>query len=335
MEHWPIEQLQRLQPLAMKRIQTSFAKNRMAHAYAIEGEKGTGKESVGSFLTQLLLCEQPAENVPCETCRACKLVKSGTHPNVLEIYPDGQDIKKDQILQLIYTMNKTGIEPGRRVYILHEADRMNIAASNTLLKFLEEPEGEVTALLLTGRYQAILPTIQSRCQHIGLRALPQQDVIRQLTEEGMTEAMASTVSKLTRNVEGAKEMAVSESFAQARKTVLKLVEVIEKDVHEALLYVQEEWLPALKEKEDTELGLDLLLFAYEDIVSVKTGKESSITYPDHMVLWKQLALHLTYEELAGRLDAILNAKQHLQRNMNRTLLIEQLVLNLQEGNTFV
>ena len=335
MEQWPVEQLHHLQPLAMKRIQSSFAKNRIAHAYAIEGQKGTGKEALTHFLIQLLLCEQPGENVPCETCRPCRLLKSGNHPNVLEIFPDGQDIKKDQILQLIYSMNKTGLEPGKRIYVLHEADRMNIAASNTLLKFLEEPEGDVTAILLTDRYQAILPTIQSRCQHISLRALPREEIIRKLKENGMTEAMASTVSQITRNMEEAEELANSESFAQARKTVLKLVEVVEKDVHEALLTIQEEWLPAFKEKEDTETGLDLLLFAYEDIISVKTGKESSTTYPDHMVLWKQLALHLTYEDLAGRLDAILNAKQHLQRNMNRTLLIEQLVLNLQEGSTFV
>ncbi|MFC4410278.1 DNA polymerase III subunit delta' C-terminal domain-containing protein [Chungangia koreensis] len=335
MEQWPIEKLHQLQPLAMKRLQSSFAKKRVAHAYAIEGEKGTGKEAISSFLIQLILCEAPLENVPCETCRPCRLLKSSNHPNVLEIFPDGQDIKKDQVLQLIYSMNKTGLEPGKRVYVLHEADRMNIAASNTLLKFLEEPEGEVTAILLTDRYQAILPTIQSRCQHIGLRSLPLKEMIRQLKENGMTEAMASSVSKMTRNMDEAVELANSESFAQARKTVLKLVEVIEKDVHEALLFIQEEWLPVFKEKEDTEKGLDLLLFAYEDIISVKTGKESSITYPDHMVLWKQLALHLTYEVLADRLDAILNAKQHLQRNMNRTLLIEQLVLNLQEGSTFV
>lgn len=335
MEQWPVEQLHQFQPLAIKRIQSSFAKKRMAHAYAIEGQNGTGKEAVASFLIQLLLCDHSNENVPCETCRACRLVKTGSHPNVLEIFPDGQDIKKDQILQLIYSMNKTGLEPGKRIYVLHEADRMNTAASNTLLKFLEEPESDVTAILLTDRYPAILPTIQSRCQHIGLRSLPREEMVRKLKENGMTEAFASTVSKMTKNIEEANEMANSESFAQARKTVLKLVEVIEKDVHEALLTVQEEWLPVFKEKEDTEKGLDLLLFAYEDIVSVKTGKESSITYPDHMVLWKQLALHLTYEDLAGRLDAILNAKQHLQRNMNRTLLIEQLVLNLQEGSTFV
>ena len=82
------------------------------------------------------------------------------------IRPDGQDIKKEQMSALIFNMTKKGYEAGRKIYIISKADRMNVAAANTLLKFLEEPEGEVTAILLTDSYQSILPTIQSRCQRI-------------------------------------------------------------------------------------------------------------------------------------------------------------------------
>ena len=85
-------------------------------------------------------------------------------------------LKKSRCLRLIMKMTRKGYEPGRKIYIISRADRMNVAAANTLLKFLEEPEGEVTAILLTDSYQSILPTIQSRCQrsqlffhHVGKR----------------------------------------------------------------------------------------------------------------------------------------------------------------------
>jgi DNA polymerase-3 subunit delta' len=51
--------------------------------------------------------------------------------------------------------------------------------------------------------------------------------------------------------------------------------------------------------------------------------------------WKQVALHTTYEQLSKQLEMILHAKQNLHKNMNRTLMMEQLMLNLQEGFTFV
>ncbi len=113
-----------------------------------------------------MLCEHPHQNVPCETCRNCRRVDSGNHPNIHQIYPDGQFIKIDQVRELIAEMKMVGVEEGRKIYVLHHADRLNIASANMILKFLEEPDGEVTAILLTEQMQSILPTIRSRCQHI-------------------------------------------------------------------------------------------------------------------------------------------------------------------------
>lgn len=281
------------------------------------------------------MCLNSSKNVPCETCRNCKRIDTGNHPNVKQLEPDGQFIKIDQIRDLISGMTKTSIEEGRKIYVLHHADRLNIASANTLLKFLEEPEGEVTALLLTESYQSILPTIQSRCQHIKFASIPRNILLKQLQEQGITFSMASTVSMVTNSLETAISLANDEQFAHTRKTVLKLVETVRKNVHEALLVVYEDWIPSFKEKEEMEQALDLLLFAYRDIVAIKANPESSCTYPDMLQSWKEQALHTTYNRLSNQMQAILQARQNLGRNMNRTLMMEQLMLNLQEGYTFV
>lgn len=117
--------------------------------------------------------------------------------------------------------------------------------------------------------------------------------------------------------------------------MLKLIEAVRKNVHEAMLIVHEEWLPSFKERNEMEQALDLLLFAYRDIVALKANMESACTYPDMLQAFKDVALHTTYEQLSNQMQAILQARQQLQRNMNRTLLMEQLMLNLQEGYTFV
>ena len=330
-----LEDVSKLQPVVTKQLQTVFQKNRVAHAYLFEGAKGTGKVKVMRSFVKLLLCEQPIQNVSCETCRGCRRFESGNHPNFIQIEPDGQDIKKDQMLQLIFEMNKTALEAGRKIYVLHRADRLNASAANTLLKFLEEPEGLVTAILLTEKAHAILPTIRSRSQIISFPSIPYDERVKVMIDEGLTASMAATVSMVTNDLEESLRLAKDDQFAQVRKTVLKLVEAIETNVHEAMLTVHEDWLPLLKEKEETEQALDLLLFAYRDLVAVKANSNATYTYPDFLAFYQQRALHISYEQLSNKIEAILKAKQQLHRNMNRTLLMEQLMLNLQGGYSFV
>ncbi|WP_088008398.1 DNA polymerase III subunit delta' [Indiicoccus explosivorum] len=325
------EAYEQMQPAVMERLRRAFRKDRLAHAYLFEGTTGSGLEEVAGFFVQLLLCRSPENGNPCGDCRDCRLYISGNHPNFAALEPDGQFIKIDQIRELISRMNKTGFSEGRKVYLIRQADRMNASSSNGLLKFLEEPETDVTAILLTDRLHAVMDTIQSRCQLVTFRELPHQQAIEALTGQGVTRSMAATVSMLTRNTEAAAVLASDEQFGQSRSTVVKLVEVLNTNVQEALLFLQSDWFPLFKEKEDAERGLDLLLFAYRDIASVKAGLEETLTYPDMKETWKQIALQRSFAVLSDQLQAILTAKQQLGRNMNRTLLMEQLVLNLQEG----
>ena len=324
------EQLQTIQPVVIKQLQTIVEKNRTAHAYIFDGEKGTGKRDVAHTFSKLLLCEKQ-QSTPCETCRNCMRITSGNHPNIVSIEPDGTFIKIEQVRELLAEMKKKGMEGGRKIYVLHHADRLNIGAANTLLKYLEEPDGLVTAILITEQMQAILPTIRSRCQHIKFQKLPRHVLIPQLIEAGVTQSMAATVSMVTNELEQAIALSQDEQFAHARKTVLKLVEAVQKNVHEALLIVHEDWLPSFKEKSDMEQALDLLLFAYRDIVAYKANPEAAFTYPDAAALLREHALHSTYEQLSNRMQAILQTRSNLQRNMNRALMMEQLMLNLQEG----
>lgn len=326
-----VNSIKQRQKAVIDRLEATFSHHRIGHAYLFDGERGTGKEEAAIHFAKLLLCERPQNAVPCETCNACKRVQARIHPNVTMIEPDGQDIKKEQMSSLIMKMTKKGYEPGRKIYIIARSDRMNAAAANTLLKFLEEPEGDVTAILLTEAYHSILPTIQSRCQRIPFLPPNREEMMEKLMESGITASMAATVTMLTADLEKAKELAENDQFALLRKTVLKLMEAADRHVNEALLFIQSDWLPVMKEKEDMELGLDLLLYAYRDIVSLKAGLQAELTFPDHQQQLRTLSMKMTYNRLSENMESILQAKKKLYGNMNRTLLMEQLVLNLQEG----
>ena len=84
-----------------------------------------------------------------------------------------------------------------------------------------------------------------------------------------------------------------------------------------------------------EQALDLLVFAYRDMVAIKANQQAICTYPDMYQRFNEIALTKTYEKLSRQMQSVLQARVNLNRNMNRTLLMEQLMLNLQEGYTFV
>ena len=314
----------------VERLIASYQNNRIGHAYLFDGEHGTGKEEAALFFAQLLLCENHTPNGPCESCHSCRRVTTGNHPNVTMIRPDGQTIKKEQIDELITEMTKKGYEQGRKIYIVSRADRMNTSSANTLLKYLEEPDGDVTAILLTDSYHSILPTIQSRCQRISFLPPSREMMISELVEKGITDSMAATVTMITANIDEAFQLAQDDAFAHMRKTVLKLVEASEQMFMKH--YCSSNGMARqIKEKDETDRGLDLLLFAYRDIVASKAGLQADMTYPDQKALFDGLAMRMTYNQLSAMMQAILQAKSKLQSNMNRTLMMEQLMLNLQEG----
>lgn len=164
------ETLNKMQPTVMKMLKNSIVKGRLSHAYLFEGMKGTGKRETSLFLAKSIFCENPIDQfIPCESCHHCKRIESGNHPDVHMIEPDGLSIKKNQIKMLQEEFFKSGVESKKKLYILFHADRMTASAQNSLLKFLEEPNSETTAILITEQVQQILPTILSRCQIISFK----------------------------------------------------------------------------------------------------------------------------------------------------------------------
>lgn len=331
---WQASQAPERQPRLVAQLTRMIQSERLSHAVLLTGEQGSGKEAVAHFLIQMTLCENP-QNVPCETCRACRLLKSGNHLNVHSVEADGQFIKREQIDQLIHELSKTARESGRKFYIVHEAHRMNASSANALLKFLEEPTSDVTAILLTNQPHALLPTIRSRCQQMTLQPIPSEQLKQQLMEQEVTESMASTISKMANSVEEGLALTEEEEFGLARRGVLKLMEALERGTAHALVQAHEHVIPLLKDKEKAERILDLLLFAYRDIVACKANPGSDCTFPDKKALWEQIAMRSTFEQLTYQLEHIMKARRRLHQNANRTLLMEQLVIELREVNAGV
>ncbi|RLQ91703.1 DNA polymerase III subunit delta' [Falsibacillus albus] len=334
MKTW--EQFKTVQPVAMKMIENSLEKNRVAHAYLFDGERGTGKREAGYLFAKSLFCDDPiGRYIPCEQCINCKRINHGNHPDVHVIEPDGLSIKKGQIQELQAEFSKTGVESNKKLYIIVHADKMTVNAANSLLKFLEEPHAETMAILLTEQVHRILPTIISRCQLINFRPLPPEILKDNLQKEGVHPHMAPLLASLTNNFDEAMQLNSEEWFAQARKIVLKLYEGLKKSPLQAMVGLQDEWFAHFKEKSQIERGLELLLLIYKDLLYIQIDRGEQLVFPDYRQQLEADALHTSARQLSDQMTAILEAKRKLISNMNPQLLLEQLVLELQGGSSFV
>lgn len=175
---------------------------RLPHALLLTGSEGLGKAAFGQWLAHLLLCETPkSDSSACGQCEACRWLAGGNHPDFRHIAPASEDdeeneardktkkrpmgnIRIDQIRELESFVGVGSHRMGRRVALLTEADAMNNAAANSLLKILEEPPSSVYFILVSSRSRFLLPTIRSRCRVLGFSPPEPEIAARTLTEAG-------------------------------------------------------------------------------------------------------------------------------------------------------
>ncbi|MBR2890798.1 MAG: hypothetical protein IKC22_00185 [Bacilli bacterium] len=184
-------------------LNNSFAKNHLSHAYIFEGEKGSGLKEVAIFLAQKLLCLD--NHSACGVCENCKRVSNGTHTNVILIEPIQNNIRKDQINSLIKEGHMTSLTDKSRIFIINGAEKMNRAAANSLLKFLEEPTPNNYLILLTENSNMLLETITSRAQLIRFKPINKEQLANTLHDEGIEKDVSYILSELFGSYEAAKE----------------------------------------------------------------------------------------------------------------------------------
>lgn len=164
------------------------------HAYVLAGPEGSGKSIAARAFVASLLCADGG----CGACRDCQLALRDHHPNEFVVEPEGRDIHidtiRDEVWQPAY---RTAPEPGRKVFVLREADRLSPAAADTLLKVLEEPPLDTVFLLLSARAHELPETIASRCHVVTFAALPESFVVAQLAAEGVDEPHARLAARLS------------------------------------------------------------------------------------------------------------------------------------------
>jgi DNA polymerase III subunit delta' len=312
-------------------LQNGIRSGTLSHAYIFAGASGTGRKKMALALSKAMFCENRDDGVnACGLCKECRKVQHGNHPDLVWIEPEGASVKIEQIreLQQAFSYRTTGASV--KIYIIDQADRMTAQASNSLLKFLEEPVSAVMAILITENGQALLPTIRSRAQTLMFHPMPPERLRETLLAEGLPDELVRAAVQVTAGEDAARKMIQANWFAETRNVVIQLMKGSPSSVNGLWTSVQSK-LGKSEASEHMDICLDLLLLWFKDLIHVRNFRKENVVFIDQLdELERQAWLRDTSEWLRS-MDYTVEAQKRIRQHANPQLVIEQLLIRSQGG----
>jgi len=160
------------------RLRAARTARRLPPALLLTSPAGLGADQLAGWIAALALCESQS-GAPCGVCPSCVLLRAGNHPDayVVRLLEDAQQIKVDQIRELIEALSLSSYRGGFKVALIEDAETMNVNGANAFLKTLEEPAGQTMLILVAKPSHRLPATVASRCQRVSLRVPPRAEAL--------------------------------------------------------------------------------------------------------------------------------------------------------------
>ena len=305
-------------------IRRALTSGRVAHAYLFEGPEGIGKRLVALALCRAIFCK---EGTGCGSCPACRKVDHGNHPDLHLLEPDGKAIKIEQVRSLQKELSYRPLEGGKKIAMVDGAEKMNPAAANAFLKTLEEPSGDALLILLTSQPDGVLATIRSRCQRLPFSRLPKEELQDALqTQLDLDETRAHILTSLS---EGSFRKALGKDrdlFMEQRRDLLKSLTALSPG---SVLAIFDFAQQLADEKDHLPEILEIFQAFYRDLLLFHHGaSENNLVNIDLMDKIRRVAGKESTHSLLCKLDALAATRRQFDRNVNRQLALEVLLLRL-------
>ncbi len=178
-------------------LKQALLTKKIAPAYLFNGPRGTGKTSSARIFAKSLNCQtfdQPTIT-PCCKCDLCKQITDGSALDIIEI-DAASNTGVENIREIIERARFAPTQARWKVYVIDECHMLSTAASNALLKTIEEPPSRVVFILATTNPERVLNTIKSRCQKFDFRRISPSDIFQHLSEIAEKESIKYEVQAL-------------------------------------------------------------------------------------------------------------------------------------------
>ena len=319
--------LRNRQPIIYQTFTNSLKNQTLSHAYLLVGNPGTPLMETAKFLAKSILCDDPSP-LACSNCITCLRIESDNYPDVIALDGSKATIKKEDVLNIESRFEKTAFETkGIMIYIVHLVENMTLEAVNSILKFLEEPEGEVYAFLTTNNVNNVLPTIISRCQTLNLKSIDRKEIIKDAIDLSIEAEDAELLSYFYNDAELIYDLLNNEeekdNYFLGKKLVTELLETLDNgNYKDGIYYAQKEIIPLIKTKEQMRFFVDLLSEFFEDLLNIKCNREISLK--SYATILNSLVNKLPHIEAS--LSELLKQRNLVNMNVNISLQIDHLII---------
>ena len=207
-------------------------------------------------------------------------------------------------------------------YIIHALENSNRESLNALLKFLEEPQDNVYAFLTTFNEERLLPTILSRTQKLKLLPLKKEELINELTIEGISNDDAELLVQFYGDKQTLLKVGTDKNYLKIKDMVFDTLDNLLVSNDKALYFVESKIISELKDKVSVRLYLDILACAFKDIMNIKWHLPLIIKSQEQ--LFTSLSNKLTNVEEDYK--EIMLARGKIELNVNLGLLLEHIFI---------
>ena len=315
-----------------KHLQTAIKTGNLSHAYIINGEYGSGRQTIASALAKTIQCQSKTDDTDaCGVCTSCKQAESHNHPDIKYITHDKTSISVNDIREQLN--NHISIKPYSseyKIYIIPDANKMTEQAQNALLKTIEEPPVYAIIILLTENCDSLLPTIRSRCVTLTMNPVEKDKICTYLENKFQLEPEQAQIAAnyCQGNIGKAIRFASSSDFIEMKNQVLKLLKNLDSmDIASIIDTIKE----FSTHKNDINDYLDLMLLWYRDVLMFKVTKDANLLlYSDEYSAISEQATKRDYENIENIIAAIDKAKVRLKANVNFDVTIELMILAMKD-----
>jgi len=305
------------QKISYRILKNSVKKNRNSHAYLFE-TRGYGKslDFAIAFAKYLLCPNHHANKEESKDCFVCNQIEATSFPELKIIEPDGATIKKEQLLELKDEFNKKSINSDKKVYIINGAEKLNPSSSNSLLKFLEEPEENIVAILITDNKFQLLDTIISRCQIVTLNNF--------INTDNYIEGIANLLFNDENSI---KEFIATEDNIEKINNIIKFILYYEKNGFNKTYSNIQKLLKTYKY--DKNEIFEITINFYKDVLNYKINRNIDIFKGKEKDL-SIVSENNTIEKLISKINLYIEIKANIKYNMNSNLILDKLLIGLGE-----
>lgn len=313
-----LDMYQDIQPTIYKILTNSLLNLKLSHAYLFETNGTSDAYKMAIAFAKSILCPNKyTSNEKCVDCTQCNKIEKAEFSELVIIEPDGLWIKKEQTDYIQRLFETKGVESNRRVYIVNHADRMNTAAANSILKFLEEPEEGIVAILIADNRYQLLETIRSRCQIVSFNR--------------NVDIGNSTLSQIRKNISSnILDSMTDEELQDKCDTAIKFISYYEENRKDILLHMDKLFHNVFNTRDLILLAFDIIILYYRDIIAL-SNNISNILFTDEKESILRIKECNGINQLIYKIKKIMEMRKLIMYNVNTNLLMDKLILELEKG----